>query len=225
MIIQLPIGMLQSNCYLIYDEKSHEGAIVDPGANAEALLKEVKQRDLQIRYILNTHGHFDHIIGNAQLVAELDVPLGIHPADQTLLSKGGGAAYFGMGTVASPHATLELTDGFNLQVGEVNLQVIHTPGHTPGSVCFYVSEDTNVATSPSNQADPANPNGLITGDTLFAGSVGRTDLPGGNAQILTKSLNRLLMLPPETIIYPGHGPISTLAREQRSNPWIKWASR
>jgi glyoxylase-like metal-dependent hydrolase (beta-lactamase superfamily II) len=225
MIIQLPIGMLQSNCYLVYDENHHEGVIVDPGANAAALLEETQQRDLQIRYILNTHGHFDHIVGNAQLIAELDVPLGIHPADRDLLSQGGGAAYFGMGAVASPRATLELTDEFTLQIGEVNLQVIHTPGHTPGSVCFYISKNTDVATSTSNQADTSNSTGLITGDTLFAGSVGRTDLPGGNAQTLTRSLNRLLTLPPETVIYPGHGPTSTLAREQRINPWLKWANR
>ncbi len=225
MIVQLPIGILQSNCYLVYDEVGREGIIADPGANAAALLKEIKQRDLQIRYILNTHGHFDHIIGNAQLVAELNVPLGIHPDDQSLLSKGGGAAYFGMGSVNSPSATLALTDGFTLQIGKLNLQVIHTPGHTPGSVCFFVSEDTDVVRPPSGPTDVSSPHSLITGDTLFAGSVGRTDLPGGNAQTLTKSLNRLLALPPETRIYPGHGPTSTLAQEQRSNPWLKWASR
>jgi glyoxylase-like metal-dependent hydrolase (beta-lactamase superfamily II) len=225
MIVQLPIGILQSNCYLVYDEACREGIIADPGASAAALLKEIKQRDLQIRYILNTHGHFDHIIGNAQLVAELNVPLGIHPDDQSLLSNGGGAAYFGMGSVSSPPATLALTDGFTLQIGKLNLRVIHTPGHTPGSVCFFVSEDTDIVRPSSGPKGTLSPHGLITGDTLFAGSVGRTDLPGGNAQTLTKSLNRLLALPPETPIYPGHGPTSTLAQEQRSNPWLKWASR
>jgi glyoxylase-like metal-dependent hydrolase (beta-lactamase superfamily II) len=225
MIVQLPIGMLQSNCYLIYDKTGREGVVADPGANAATLLKEITQRDLHIRYILNTHGHFDHIVGNAQLVTELNVPLGIHPYDQDLLSQGGGAAYFGMGAVASPQATLELTDGFILQIGQLTLRVIHTPGHTPGSVCFYISENKDDAPMSSNAADVSSPYGLITGDTLFAGSVGRTDLPGGHAQTLTRSLNRLLSLPPETIIYPGHGPTSTLAKEQRTNPWLKWASR
>ncbi len=205
MIIGLPTGLVNSNIYLVYDEAQRDGIIVDTGGDHQPVTEEIVRRRLKIRYILNTHGHFDHIAANAPLKAVYGVPLGIHPADRKLLLAGGGAALFGLAHIPSPPPDLKLTDDLILQVGEWELQVIHTPGHTPGSVCFYL---------PAERA-------LLTGDTLFAGSVGRTDLPGGNAQQLTASLRRLLELPPETLIYPGHGRQSTLARELRENPWLQ----
>ncbi|MEA3309236.1 MAG: MBL fold metallo-hydrolase [Chloroflexota bacterium] len=205
MIISLPIGLVNSNIYLVYDEAQRDGAIVDTGGNHQLITPEIKQRRLNIHYILNTHGHFDHIAANAPLKAAYPVPLGLHLADRELLLSGGGATLFGLAYDPSPPPELELTDGLTLQVGNWELQIIHTPGHTPGSVCIYL---------PGKQA-------LLTGDTLFAGSVGRTDLPGGNARQLMASLRRLLALPPETVIYPGHGPCSTLAREWQENPWLR----
>jgi len=196
--------MMQANCYLVYDKESGDSVIVDPGGDTTAVLKEIEKRHLSLHYILNTHGHFDHIAGNADL-AFLNVPFAIHPADRDLLIKGGGAQWFGLPYSPSPSPTLDLTDDLVLEVGTLHIEVLHTPGHSPGSVCLYVPEN----------------NALLTGDTLFAGSVGRSDLPGGDERMLMKSLKQLLIFPPETILYPGHGPSSTLAVERRGNPWLR----
>lgn len=205
MIVQIPLGLLEANCYLVYDEGSGDGVIVDPGGDPQPLLCEIERRRVTVKAILNTHGHFDHSAGNADL-AHLDVPLAIHPADRELLAAGGGAAWFGVPEAPALQPTLKLTGEFELTVGKLHLSVIETPGHTPGSVSLYIAEE----------------GALLTGDTLFAGGVGRTDLPGGDPRALTKSLTRLLALPPDTVIYPGHGPTSTLAQERRSNPWLRW---
>jgi hydroxyacylglutathione hydrolase len=205
MIIQLPLGILEANCYLVYDEDNNDGVIVDPGGDTAPLLQEIQQRHVTVKAILNTHGHFDHSAGNADL-AHFNVPLAIHPADRELLAEGGGATWFGLPEVPAVQPTLDLTEGFELAVGKLHLRVIETPGHTPGSVSLYIAEER----------------ALLTGDTLFASGVGRTDLPGGDPRALTESLKRLLTLPPETVIYPGHGPTSTLAQEKRSNPWLRW---
>lgn len=205
MIIRLPIGILESNGYLACDEISRQGVVIDPGGDLTSLQVEIQRREIQVRYILNTHGHFDHIAANAGLIAALIVPLGLHPADRELLLAGGGAAWYGQAYVPSPPPTLDLEDGLVLKTGALHIEVIHTPGHTPGSVCFYIPQD----------------GALITGDTLFAGSVGRADLPGGNARELAQSLRRLLAFPETTRIYPGHGPSSTLAQEKRYNPWLQ----
>ncbi|MBN1922997.1 MAG: MBL fold metallo-hydrolase [Anaerolineae bacterium] len=206
MIIGLPIGMVNSNSYLIFDETGDgDGAIIDPGGKIQPLLDQITRHRILPRYLLNTHGHFDHTAANAQLKALYAIPLGVHPADYALLAAGGGAVAFGIPPVNSPCPDLELNDGDILEIGQLHLQVYHTPGHTPGSVCIYCPEER----------------ALFTGDTLFAGSVGRTDLPGGNARQLTASLLRLLALPPETRILPGHGPQSTLTNEQRLNPWLQ----
>ncbi|MGC9393839.1 MAG: MBL fold metallo-hydrolase [Anaerolineae bacterium] len=204
MIVQIPLGILEANCYLVYDEASGEGVIVDPGGDTTPLRREIEQRHVKIQAILNTHGHFDHSAGNAEL-ASFNVPLGIHPDDRDLLAEGGGAAWFGFPKVPTMHPSIELTEGFEYAVGNLRLHTLTTPGHTPGSVCFYIREE----------------NALLTGDTLFAGGIGRSDLPGGDPRALTASLTRLLTLPPETIIYPGHGPTSTLAHEKRDNPWLR----
>ncbi len=205
MIIPIPLGILEANCYLVCDGDGGEGVIVDPGGEVAPLLREIERRHVTVKAILNTHGHFDHIAGNAEL-AHFNAPFAIHPADHDLLAAGGGAAWFGLPEAPAVHPTLDLTEDFELTIGKLRLHVLETPGHTPGSVCLYL---------PEAQA-------LLTGDTLFAGGIGRTDLPGGNPRALTESLKRLLTLPPETVIYPGHGPTSTLAQECRSNPWLRW---
>jgi hydroxyacylglutathione hydrolase len=204
MIVQIPLGILEANCYLVYDEVSSEGVIVDPGGDTTPLRRDIERRHVEIKAILNTHGHFDHSAGNAEL-ASFNVPLAIHPDDRDLLAEGGGAAWFGFPAGPAIQPTITLTEGFNYTVGNLCLRVLETPGHTPGSVCFYIPEE----------------NALLTGDTLFAGGIGRSDLPGGDPRVLTASLTRLLTLPPETTIYPGHGPTSTLAYEKRHNPWLR----
>ena len=205
MIIQIPLGMLEANCYLVYDANGGDGVVVDPGGDVAPLLREIERQKVTLKAILNTHGHFDHIAGNADL-ARFNVPFAIHPADRDLLTNGGGAAWFGLPEAPAVNPTLNLTEGFELTVGKLRLRVLETPGHTPGSICLYCPEE----------------NALLTGDTLFAGGIGRTDLPGGDPRALTASLARLLTLPPETVIYPGHGPTSTLAQERRHNPWLRW---
>ncbi len=203
MIIALPLGILEANCYLVYD--GGEGVVVDPGGDPTPLLREIERHHVTIKAILNTHGHFDHTAGNSDL-AHLQAPLAIHPADRELLATGGGALWFGFPATPAMAPTLDLVEGVEFAVGKLCLQVIETPGHTPGSICLHI---------PTAHA-------LLTGDTLFAGGVGRTDLPGGDARALSASLRRLLSLPPETTLYPGHGPTSTLANEKRSNPWLRW---
>ena len=204
-IIRLPIGLLESNCYLVYNTAGGDAAIIDPGMlDPGPLLQEIADHDLHVRYVLNTHGHFDHVAGNG-LLGLPEVPLGIHPADRRLLLAGGGGAQFGMTLSPSPEPGLDLVEGVELTLGGSLLTILHTPGHTRGCVCLYLPEDA----------------ALLTGDTLFAGSVGRTDLPGGDQRELEISLARLLQLPAETRIYPGHGPATTLDVEKRRNPWLK----
>jgi hydroxyacylglutathione hydrolase len=205
MILQLRIGLLDSNCYLVYERDGGEAAIVDPGfSRPDQLEAEVRRRNLRVAYILNTHGHFDHVIG-APSLTYCSARYGIHPADRDLLANGGGAASFGLPVLPMPAPDLDLIDGTVLNLGALSIKVVHTPGHTPGCVCLYLPEEE----------------ALLTGDTLFRGSVGRTDLPGGDARLLTQSLKRLLTLPPATRIYPGHGDASTLGREGRHNPWLR----
>lgn len=208
MIIRLPIGLLGSNCYILYDHDQGEGAIVDPGVqDTQALIREIDQHQLRIRTILNTHGHFDHVLANSTL----DLPgvdLAIHALDQELLLSGGGATMFGLPFVPSPAPTLLLQDGLILDIGDLQVEVVHTPGHTPGSVCFYVPQDQD----------------LLTGDTLFAGSIGRTDLPGGDQRAMGQSLKRLCKLPGSTRVYPGHGDITTIEHERRVNPYLRHLS-
>ncbi|MGC9400258.1 MAG: MBL fold metallo-hydrolase [Anaerolineae bacterium] len=205
MIIRLPIGMLGSNTYLLYDDAQKASAVIDPGGDTTPLFEEIEKRGLDIRYLLNTHAHFDHIAANSYVKAKFDVPLGLHPADRALLLEGGGASWFDLAYVPSPPPDIELVEGKVLELGNLHIEVLHTPGHTPGSVCLYVPEE----------------NALFSGDTLFAESVGRTDLPGGEARRLTESLRKLLTLPEETDLYPGHGSATTLSRARRFNPWLR----
>lgn len=208
MIIQLPIGLLGSNCYVIYDHNQGTGAIVDPGVpDVRALMREVDQHQLHIQYTLNTHGHIDHTMANGLLDLP-DADLAIHAGDRDLLLAGGGASMFGLTFASSPKPALILEDGMVLAIGDLRVEVLHTPGHTPGSVCFYIPEEQ----------------GLLTGDTLFANSVGRTDLPGGSHKILEQSLRRLGELPGSTRVYPGHGDTTTIDRERRVNPFLRHLS-
>lgn len=206
MLCHLPIGLLSSNCYVLYDPAAGTALVIDPGfTEADALLSQLETLNVRVTALLNTHGHFDHVSGNA-LLQHLGAPLGIHPQDRDLLLRGGGAAWFGLAYPPSPEPDFELEHGSTLTCGSLTVEVIHTPGHSPGSVCLYVPQEKL----------------LLTGDTLFAGGgVGRTDLPGGDPRALTRSLQRLLSLPHDTRIYPGHGPAGTLEHEARTSPWLR----
>ncbi len=200
-----PIGLLGSNVYLIYAHTGGDAAIVDPGLlDVSPIQQAIQAHGLHLRYIVNTHGHFDHVAGNRAL-KQPHVRLAIHPADRDLLKIGGGGSAFGYRVPPSPEPDLDLHNGQEIRIDELIFQVIHTPGHTPGSLCLYHPE------SPS----------LLSGDTLFAGGVGRTDLPGGDSHKLTRSLKQLTTLPGTTRIYPGHGPSAVLNDEIQTNPWIR----
>ena len=202
---QLPVGMIQANCYLASCEETKEGVIIDPGDEAERILAQVEAAGLTIKYILNTHAHFDHIMANAPLVEMLGVPLALHPLDLPLLRQNGGAALFGLEAPPSPDPDLELAEGDTISFGSYTLQVLYTPGHTPGHVSFYEPRAKIV----------------FDGDVLFADGIGRTDLPGGDFETLMHSITeKLMVLPDDTTVCSGHGPITSIGRERAGNPWL-----
>jgi hydroxyacylglutathione hydrolase len=205
-VATLPVGMIQTNCYLVGCEETQEGMVIDPGGDPQRILAEVERHGLTIKYVLNTHAHFDHTDANRAIVEATGAPLGLHPLERPLLQASGGAALFGLQADASPPPDLELHDGDELEVGKLRFQVLHTPGHTPGHVCFYESAEGV----------------LFDGDVLFYRGIGRTDLQGGSWQQLMDSIQRVLFaLPDETVVYSGHGPATTIGDEKQHNPWLR----
>ncbi len=203
---ELAVGPLSVNCFVIGCENSREGIIVDPGGNLELIKQAVLKHGLKISTIINTHGHFDHIGANCGAVAAFGARLLIHQADAYLLGKVAEvASMYGMSGENSPEPDDYLVDGMEIAFGDYHLKVLHTPGHTQGGCCLYIE-----------QADL-----VITGDTLFADSIGRTDLPGGShEQLLDSVRTRLFTLPDSVIAYPGHGPETTIGHEKRCNPYF-----
>jgi hydroxyacylglutathione hydrolase len=200
------VGITQTNCYVVGCEETHEGAVIDPGGHPNRILKTIEESGLAIRYVLNTHCHFDHMGANAAVVAATGAQLALHPAELPILQARGGAAWFGVPVSESPMPDVELEDGQTLEVGTLRFQVLHTPGHSPGGVTFYLEEE-GVA---------------FDGDVLFQMGVGRTDLPGGDWDTLVRSIQEVLFtLPDDTVLYSGHGPKTTVGREKRSNPWVR----
>jgi hydroxyacylglutathione hydrolase len=199
------IGPLQSNCYLIWEGDSGQGVIIDPGIESETALFEAQKRDVRVTGILLTHGHFDHTYGASFFKNALSCPLMIHREDAPLLAEAGEhAALFGFAPAPSPPPDAFLTDGERVPVGSGALEVLHTPGHTPGSICL--------------RADGF----VLSGDTLFAQSVGRTDLPGGSYEKLMESIREKLMpLPDPTDVLPGHGPSTRIGFEKKNNPFLR----
>lgn len=207
MIIRtLLVGPIQTNCYLIGDEVTGDGAVIDPGGDPDLILEAIHREGLAIRYILNTHAHFDHMAANSPLAAACNTPLALHPADSELLSAGGGATWFGL--LSSPPTSkvdVELSDGQELAMGGLRIDVLHTPGHSPGHVAFSLPGEGV----------------LFSGDALFQEGIGRTDLPGGDyATLMTSIRHKLMTLPDETVVYPGHGPATTIGSERRHNPHL-----
>jgi len=208
-IKKLVVGPLQANCYVVWDKDGRSAAIIDPGGDPEEIISVVDDEKLKPVVLINTHGHIDHIAANRAIKERYDIPLLIHREDSASLTDPGlNLSAMGFGQLDSPPSDRELQDGDEIPVGEIMLKVISTPGHTPGGICLLISR--------SDQPDV-----IITGDTLFAGGVGRTDFPGGSWDLLMESIrNRLLSFPDETIILPGHGPHSTIGEERKSNPFL-----
>jgi len=198
------VGPLDTNCYLVYCEESLECAVIDPGAEAERIFPVILERQLRPVIILNTHGHVDHIGANKDIKEKFGIPLCIHSLDSPMLAKAQQSELsFFLGAKESPPADSFFKDGDRIKIGKRCLQVLHTPGHSPGSVSFL--GDTF----------------LLSGDTLFWGGVGRTDLPGGSWKDLGNSLKtRILTLPEEILVLPGHGPSTSVGEEKNSNPFI-----
>ena len=201
----LPAGMNQTNCYIVGCEETMQGAVIDPGGEGERIVQEIKRTGLAVRYVLITHAHFDHIGGIAKVVEATQAKLALHPNEKPLLDAGGGAAMFGLPVQPAPPPDIDLSEGQQIDVGTLTLQVLFTPGHSPGGVTFY----------------EANEGVAFVGDVLFSRGIGRTDLHGGDRETLIRSIKEVLFaLPDDTVIYPGHGPRTTLAREKRTNPWV-----
>jgi hydroxyacylglutathione hydrolase len=211
----LPVGALQCNCSILGDETSGEAIVVDPGDNIPRIVKLLEKHRLTVKQILITHAHIDHIAGAARLKHLTGAPVLYNPRDLPLVKMMDvQAGWLGMATpeVHAPDDALE--DGRIIAIGAIPEQgrsgltgnILHTPGHTQGSVCLHLPDQ----------------NLLLAGDTLFAGSVGRTDLPGGDSRTLIHSIHdKLLPLPDATIVVPGHGPSTTIGEERESNPFLK----
>ena len=208
-IKQIPIGPLQVLTYLVACPQTREAVIVDPAGEEEKISSLVEEEDVKVKFILNTHGHADHVLANRRLKQMLSVPTCMHALDDQFFSRNDvreeSSKEFGL--PPSEPVDIKLEDGNILEVGTLKIEVIHTPGHTPGSVCYLVNGN------------------LFTGDTLFVGAVGRTDLTGASLDTLLDSLEkRLLSLPSESIVWPGHDygetPTSTIGREMVENPYI-----
>lgn len=199
------VGSISSNCYIVYDPTSLDALVIDPGDDAYSIAETVRSEALHVRGIVDTHGHADHIADNTVLKQEFGCPIMVHSLDAPYLldSDLNLSQFIGASGPISPPADHLLEDGEEIAVGRFTFKVIHTPGHTPGGICLY------------------REGMLFSGDTLFAGSVGRTDFPGGSHEQLIESIRqRLLTLPDDTQVYPGHGPQTTIGAERQTNPWL-----
>ena len=202
----IPVGPLQCNCSVIGDEASHEAIVIDPGDDVEQVLSLVRKHNLQVKQIVITHAHIDHVGGAMKLRAATGAPILLNQNDYALLKMlDVQAAWIGMPTPGKVEIDNSLGQADTVRAGSLAAQVLETPGHTEGSICLYFPLEKK----------------LIAGDTLFAGSIGRTDLPGGSYQKILHSLHdRVLALPDETVVVPGHGPLTTIGEERESNPFL-----
>ncbi len=200
----LCVGPLETNCYVLGDEKSKEAVVIDPGGDFEKIERTLKELKLRLKYIVLTHGHFDHIGAVAQLRRATNAEVLIHQKDAFMLSSAGRSQPFLLESGAEPcGADRTLQEGDRICFGQFSLEVLHTPGHTPGGISLVGQRM------------------IFVGDCLFAGSIGRTDLPGGSFDQLMDSIkNKLLNRGDDCLIYPGHGPASTIGEERRNNPFL-----
>ena len=202
----LPVGPLQCNCSIVGDETSREAMVIDPGDDIEEILALIRKHGLQVKQIVITHAHIDHVGGAMKLRAATGAPILLNQNDYALLKMlDVQATWLGMTSPGKVDIDHSVTTGEKVSAGTHTASVLHTPGHTEGSICLYFAPEKT----------------LIAGDTLFAGSIGRTDLPGGSTQKIMRSLHdTVLALPDETVVVPGHGPLTTIGEERASNPFL-----
>lgn len=204
-VIRIPVGIYAANCYIVYSESTKDGIVVDPGGDVDDILKIVEENNLKIKYIVLTHGHADHIGGVIGLRNALNIPVMIHECDGEILVDGNKnlSNIMAMGTIEI-NSDILIKGGEIIEFGDLNAEIIHTPGHTFGGISIKIEDS------------------IITGDTLFAGSIGRTDLLGGDYNTIIDSIkNKIMVYPDETIVYPGHGPSSTIGKERVLNPFLR----
>lgn len=202
MIKKLVVGMLETNCYVIYDEETRLGACVDPGGSADGIISFLKEENIKIAAILLTHGHFDHIAALQKVKEYSGAPVYAGFYEQELLEKPEVNLSNQFGVEVSVTADHNLKDGEVLAIGEIDIKTLYTPGHTSGGVCFYLEKEK----------------ALFSGDTLFSDSVGRTDLPTGSMEVLYKSIReQLFILPDDVKVYPGHGSATSIGYEKKGN--------
>lgn len=207
-IMQIPVGLMEVFCYLVWDPESLEGALLDPAGDAERLLEIIESKHITLKYIINTHAHADHTVESETIRSHTGAYIVMHALDDDFSRDPENIAWNRkLGFDPPPPADVRVEDGDELQLGNTSLKIIHTPGHTPGACCVLVEGN------------------LFTGDTLFVGAVGRTDIPGASFETLLKSIKeKIITLPPETVIWPGHdygdAPRSTVGEEIENNPYI-----
>ncbi|MDZ7264619.1 MAG: MBL fold metallo-hydrolase [candidate division KSB1 bacterium] len=200
----IAVGPLGVNCYVIGCEKTRWGAVIDPGDDAQLILDSIKRHQVNVQYILLTHGHVDHLAHLSKIRQETGAAFLMH-RDDTFLMKGllAQALMFGLPNPGNPKPDRFVSDGEEIDLGDLTIRVLHTPGHSPGSVTYFVDKK------------------LFVGDLIFAGSIGRTDLPGGDYETLIRSVqDKIFSLDPKIEIYPGHGPATTVGHESRTNPFF-----
>jgi len=201
------VGKLFTNCYIVACRETKEAIIIDPGfesvSEAEKIFKFIEENTLKPKFVVNTHGHPDHICGNGIVKGKFQTPILIHEKDAFMLGRLGKViAKFAGFDNSSPSADAFLKDGDIISFGKITLKVMHTPGHSPGSISLIGQKE------------------VFTGDTLFAGSIGRTDIPRGSVSDIKESLRKLTCLPDDFKVYPGHGPATTIGEEKHSNPFL-----
>jgi hydroxyacylglutathione hydrolase len=216
LVLGFPVGPLQANCYVLAPGEGQQCVVVDPGQDAvETLDEQLREHRLTPAAVLLTHGHFDHVFSAAEVCRTHDVPAWIHPDDHYMLADPGAALgpqgrqlFDGMLTMGEPSDVRELEDAAELNLAGIGFEVSHSPGHTSGSVLFHAGTDEGGRI-------------VLSGDTLFAGAIGRTDLPGGDHEQMLHTLStKVLPLDDETVVLPGHGPTTTIGRERASNPFL-----
>ncbi len=208
-ILCLPVGPLQANCYLVADNDGRAG-VIDPGGDPDKIISAIEREGWVPEAVINTHNHIDHVAANRKIMEHYRIPLLIHRADAPgLRDPNLNLSALGFGRLDSPPPDRELDDGDEISLGSLRLQVLATPGHSPGSISLLCPAGNG-------------PGVVFTGDTLFAGSVGRTDFPGGSLDRLVSSIrDRLLILPDDTVVLPGHGERSTIGEEKRGNFFLE----